>query len=265
MNIVQISDLHCTAGGLDVVPGVDSVAFARRAVDRIRALPDRPDAVIVTGDIADRVEPAEYAAAAAVLADLAMPVHLVPGNHDDRAMIRAAFPSHAYLPGEGRLNYAADLGALRFIGLDSLVDGQIHGTLGAEGLGFLERTLAAAPDRPTIVFLHHPPFETGMPIMDRWRLTDAITLEAIVARHPAVLRVLAGHVHRHVTTNFGGTIAMTAPALCHAIALGPGDEAGNPEYTLETPGFLLHRYDGRRLVTHLVQTGEGATPRRFRA
>lgn len=265
MLIAQISDLHCTAEGREVVPGVNSVAYARRAVDRILALPDRPDAVIVTGDLADRVEPAEYAAAAAVLAALPMPVHLVPGNHDDRAMIRAAFPSHAYLPAEGRLNYAVDLGALRLIGLDSLVDGQIHGTIGGEGLGFLDRMLKAAPDRPTIVFLHHPPFETGMPIMDRWRLTDAITLEAIVARHPAVLRVLAGHVHRHVTASFGGTIAMTAPALCHAIALGPGDEVGNPEYTLEAPGFLLHRYDGRRLVTHLTQTGEAATPRRFGA
>nr|WP_246329557.1 phosphodiesterase [Chthonobacter rhizosphaerae] len=261
--IAQISDLHCTVPGREVVPGVDTAEHVRRAVERIAALPDAPDAVIVTGDLVDTIVPEEYAVAAGLLGGIKAPVFLVPGNHDDRDMIRAAFPGHGYLPATGRLNHAVDLGALRLVGLDTLVDGAIHGTVGADGLAFLDAALAAAPDRPTLVFLHHPPFETGLPIMDGWRLTDADALEAVIARHPSVLRVVAGHVHRHVTASFGGTIAMTAPALCHAIALGPGDGLGNPEYTLETPGLLLHRFDGRRLVTHLVQTGGAWQARRF--
>lgn len=262
MLIVQISDLHMTLEGREIVPGVDTFAYAAAAVERIKALPQAPDAVIVTGDIADEILPAEYAAAARLLGRLDGPVYVVPGNHDDRDMIRAAFPGHGYLP-EGRLNFVVESGPVRLIGLDSLVDGAIHGELGAQTLTWLDDALKAAPDQPTLVFLHHPPFVTGLPVMDGWGLKDAVALEAVISRHPQVQRVVSGHVHRHATAAFGGTLAMTAPSLCHAIALGPGDDNGNPLYALEPPGLLLHRWDGGRMVTHLLHTTGDWHPRRF--
>nr|WP_244636069.1 phosphodiesterase [Chthonobacter albigriseus] len=261
--IVQISDLHVTTPGRNVVPGVDTAALAAAAVQRIRALDEAPDAVIVTGDLVDEVLPAEYAEAARILAMIDAPVYLVPGNHDDRAMIRSALAGHGYLPPEGRFHYTVEGYPVRLLALDTLVDGQVHGTLGRDGLDWLDARLSEQPDRPTLVFMHHPPFVTHLPVMDGWRLTDGPAMEAVVARHRHVLRVVAGHVHRFVVAPFGGTIAMTAPPLCHAIALGPGDERGFPFYTLESPGMLLHRWDGERLTTQLAQTTGDWEPRRF--
>src|SRR5207245_3949899 len=104
----------------------------------------------------------EYALLRSLLEPLSMPVFVIPGNHDAREPMRDAFIADGYLPHEGFLHYAIEEHALRIIGLDTLVPGEAGGALCEDRLRWIDRALAAAPGRPTLVLMHHPPFATGI-------------------------------------------------------------------------------------------------------
>ena len=123
----------------------------------------RPDVLLLTGDLVDHGAPDEYKLLRDLLDQVDIPTYLIPGNHDDRASLVAAFRDHEYLPLDGGpLAYTIDDFAVRLIGLDTLRDGYHDGELDAARLGWLDEQLAAASDAPTLVFMHHPPFATGI-------------------------------------------------------------------------------------------------------
>jgi 3',5'-cyclic-AMP phosphodiesterase len=134
------------------------------AVESVRRLPDAPDAVLISGDLADNAADAEYGIVRELLAQLSAPVYVLPGNHDDRDTLRRQFE----LPGaDGTpVQYAVDLGPLRLVLLDSTRPGEDRGELDAERLGWLDAELAAAPDRVTLIAPHHPPVSTGIAVRD---------------------------------------------------------------------------------------------------
>src|SRR5438477_2286429 len=107
-----------------------------------RDQPARPDVAVVTGDLVDHGEPPEYEHLRALLAPLAMPVFVIPGNHDAREPLRAAFAADGYLPTDGFLQYAIEDYSVRLIGLDTLIPGQGGGLLCAEQLAWLDHALA---------------------------------------------------------------------------------------------------------------------------
>jgi hypothetical protein len=95
--------------------------------------------------------------------------YLAVGNHDDRDLLRAAFPEHRHLAGEGGfVQYVVDEFTVRLVVLDTLIPGAPGGRLCEQRLQWLDRMLAAS-DRPTIVAQHHPPLADRDDIMDRWR------------------------------------------------------------------------------------------------
>src|SRR6185295_9432260 len=148
---------------------IDTAGFLERAVTHVMALDPRPDIVLATGDLVDGGKPEEYAFLRELLAPLAMPVYLIPGNHDARDAMRAAFPDHTYLPPSGFLQYAIEDRPVRLLALDTLVDGKPYGELCTERLGWLESRLGEQ-DRPTVIFMHHPPFDCGIAAFDRAKL-----------------------------------------------------------------------------------------------
>ena len=241
--LAQISDLHVTAGEL-VYGRVDTAEYLARAVARLREL--RPTAVIVTGDLVEGGSLREYDRLRGLLAPIDVPVHLLLGNHDDRAAFRNVFGGGEFI------QYTFDVGPLRVIALDTNDPGQAGGRLCPTRLDWLASQLAAAGDRPTILALHHPPFVTGLPAMDDCGLAveDAEALGAIVARHPNIERVICGHVHPPMTSRFAHTVAMTAPSVAHQFRLVLDDRP--LAMTLEPPGLLLHQWTGRGLVSHLA-------------
>jgi 3',5'-cyclic AMP phosphodiesterase CpdA len=165
-----------------------------------------------------------------------MPVYLMPGNHDERAL-RAAFPSHTYLGQEGFVQYSVPVGALQLIALDTVVPGASHGALCPQRLAWLATELERQRERPVILALHHPPFQTLIGHMDEIGLREgAAELEALVARHPQVQRLVCGHLHRSIQARFGGSLAMTAPSPAHQVCLDLAPDATSA-WTLEPPGF----------------------------
>jgi 3',5'-cyclic AMP phosphodiesterase CpdA len=255
--LVQLSDTHIRLPGQLAYRRVDTSAFLERAVAAVGRLPQPADAVVVTGDLTDFGRADEYAQLRRLLAPLRCPVYLMPGNHDDGAALRAAFPEHAYLrqSDTDRVCWVADLGGLRLVALDSTVPRASHGEIHAAQLDWLERTLAAAPAAPTIVAIHHPPFATRIGHMDDIGLqVGARELAGVVARHPQVERVIAGHLHRPIQCRWAGTIAMTSPSTAHQVALDLAPDAV-AAFRMEPPGFLVHAWaPPAPLVTHLACT-----------
>lgn len=259
MIVVQLSDPHIVEPGKSPrtpreFGPVDTAAFLARAVAAVNRLDPVPDVAVVTGDLVDAGGPAEYEHLRQLLAPLRMPVFVIPGNHDAREPMRTTFRADGYLPSEGFLQYVVENYPLRIVALDTLVAGKHHGELCAERLDWLDRTLAAAPDRPTLVMMHHPPFMTGIDYMDNYSLENPPALAAVIARHPQVERILCGHLHRSINRRFAGTVAGTAPSTAHQVALNllPDAPIG---FVFEPPGYQLHLWRDGALVTHTAVIG----------
>ncbi|NUP12652.1 MAG: phosphodiesterase [Polyangiaceae bacterium] len=266
MLIAQISDIHIREDGQRCCGWVDTAPFLAKAVDKLNALRPSPSAVVVTGDLVDSGSPAEYARLHALLAPLAMPYYLVVGNHDRREPLRAAFPDHAHLRSGPFVQYTIDELPVRLVVLDTNIPGQHAGELCGERLDWLERRLAEQPNRPTAIFMHHPPFKTGNIPLDRLDLSGKERLAAIVSKFRNIHGVFCGHLHRAIQARFAGTIAMTCPSTAHQVHLSLG-ESSIMAFDMEPPACQLHWWDGHSLVTHTafierfdgpfsVQTGE---------
>ncbi|HEY0837242.1 MAG TPA: phosphodiesterase [Azospirillum sp.] len=262
MLIAQITDLHVTARGTRAFDKVDTNAHLAAAVAHLNALDPRPDLVLLTGDLVNGPKPGEYEMLADLLAPLEPPVRAIPGNHDDRASLRALFPT---LPREGEfLHHTVEEGAVRVILLDTHVPGAVHGELCAERLGWLAARLAEAPERPTLIAMHHPPFASGMDGLDRIGCRGAEGMADLVAARGNVLGVVCGHVHRPITTRWAGTVAFSAPSTAHQFALTLNPEAPF-RWTTEPPAVALHQWlPGGTLATHLSYIGAGYEPQPYR-
>lgn len=251
MILCQISDLHIKAKRELAYGVVDTAAMLERCVSSIVALPKRPDAVIATGDLVDGGQIDEYHLLRDLLAPLPMPVYLMPGNHDDRQALRQAFPDHDYLfRWEPFIQYVVESFPVRLIALDTLNHGEAAGVLCPVRLRWLERELSRS-HRSTIVALHHPPFATGIGLMDQIALTNPSELAAIIARFRNVQRVISGHVHRPSQALFAGALASTCPSTAHQIPLRLASDSPS-RFVLEPPAFQLHIGTESGLVTHTV-------------
>jgi 3',5'-cyclic-AMP phosphodiesterase len=266
--IVQLSDTHIREPGRLAYGVVDTAAFLQQAVSSVLALRQQPDAVVVTGDLVDFGRAAEYARLRQLLAPLTMPLYLMPGNHDDRATLRAAFPDHAYLKADDPaafIQYAVAVGELRLVTLDTVVPRAEHGELCEHRLDWLDETLEAQAGAPVMVAMHHPPFTTLIGHMDRNGLRQGgDELEAVIRRYPNVERVICGHLHRAIDVRFGGTIASTAPGPAHQVSLDLAPDAEST-FTMEPPGFRVHVWTAQTgLLTHLAPVGRFDGPYPFR-
>ena len=265
--LLQLSDTHIREPGRLAYGRIDTAPYLAQAVASIGRLPQAPDAVVITGDLTDFGRAAEYEHLRALLAPLPMPVYLLPGNHDSRAQLRASFPDHPYLGpgGDGDfIQYSVPVGGLQLIAIDTVVPGASEGRLCPTRLQWLEAELDRHVARPVVIALHHPPFRTLIGHMDAIGLLEgADALEAIVARHPSVERVICGHLHRAIQVRFGGSIAATVPSPAHQVRLDLAPDAASA-WMLEPPGFALHALPaGGRLVSHTAASGQYPGPYPF--
>ncbi len=250
MIIAQISDLHVAEEGSAMRRFVDANAKLAAAVSYLNGLQQRPDLVVATGDLTDHGRPEQYGLLREILEDLQIPLRLVIGNHDERGpLLDAMRATHPYLPAEGPLHYVDDDWPVRIVALDTTKDDHHDGEIDASDLAWLDRTLGDAPDTPTVVVMHHPPFRTGIWWMDCIGLTGAEAVEQVVRRHPQVRNVLCGHLHRPITTVWGSTVVSTAPSTTHQTACDLHPDHG-PTIAAEPPMLQLHWFTDDRFVSH---------------
>jgi Icc protein len=236
MLLAQLSDPHVD----DDDP--DAVAALERAVRAVRDLRPAPDAVLVTGDLAEHGSPTEYARARELLG----PVHVLAGNHDDPDGLTHAFG-------------AADdvrVAGYRLVLCETRVAGRDDGRLDTERLA---ARLAQDGYTPTIVAMHHPPVLVGIDALDAIGLpsSDRDGLTALLRASPQVRRVIAGHVHRSASAVLGGCGVVTCASTYRQARLDLEGDA--LELTLDEPaGFTVHVQAGEELVSHAISLCESA-------
>jgi 3',5'-cyclic-AMP phosphodiesterase len=262
--IAQLSDPH-----VDVGPGdTGSSEALATAVGALLRLDPAPDAVLVSGDLTNRSDARSYERVRELLAPLRMPVHVMPGNHDDREALRTWFTDDpvAGAPAAA-FRYALRCRDVRLVVCDTTVPGRDDGRLDAASLAWLERELAAEPAVPTIVAMHHPPLLTGIAAMDAIGLPEAdrAGLGSLLARCPQVRRVVGGHVHRACFGLLGGCAVFACPSTHLQVRWDPS----GPELALEPapPSYALHTVLAGEVVTLVqpVASGAGAPGRPARA
>jgi 3',5'-cyclic-AMP phosphodiesterase len=259
MLIAQITDIHL---GFD--PGNPDELNRRRldeALRTLKALVPPPDLLLATGDLADTGDDSlSYARLKLAFADLPFPVFYALGNHDGRDAFRTAFPDSP-MP-DGFLQYAIEDHDLRILVLDTLDEGRHGGNFCETRAAWLRARLAEAPDRPTLIVLHHPPIESGLSWMTENPDAEWVKrLEAIVAAQRNIVAVIAGHLHRPVVTQWAGTTLAVCPSTAPQVALDfesidPERPDGRAMIVADPPWFAIHHWDGRRLVSHFDTAGE---------
>jgi 3',5'-cyclic-AMP phosphodiesterase len=264
--IAQISDLHIKRPGELAYGRVDTAAALTRCVDALNRFTPQPDLVVITGDLVDTPSVSAYGHLKRLLAPLRIPLAVVPGNHDGRGMLRDVWPDSLHVQSGGALNSTCSVGDLDIVLIDSSMPGAPQGMLDEQTLTWLNTTLGASATRPALLFLHHPPFTTGIGHMDAQNLRNAAELAAILRKHQRVRLIAAGHVHRATLTTFAGIAATICPAPNHAVALDLDGHLPS-SFTVEPPAFHLHAwFPGENfgsVVTHWVPIGDFDGPHPF--
>jgi 3',5'-cyclic AMP phosphodiesterase CpdA len=248
--LAQISDAH-----LRVDDGGESQRALEGAIRAVAALAPVPQALLVSGDLVDTGSPEEYELAHEMLASLALPVHVVAGNHDDRDALATHFA--APCADGGLVQYERRIGPLRLVVCDSVLPGRNEGSFGPERRGWLEEALAADPGTPTIVAMHHPPLTIGIRVIDELGLppADQEALGDVIGRNPHVMRILAGHVHRTIVGALGRCGVFVCPSSNFQLRLSTAF-SDRIALTREPAGIGLHVVHGDEIVSHVQPVGD---------
>ena len=243
--LAQLSDPHIGGEWFDD----QSVARLAAAVESVRAVRPQPDAVLVSGDLADHATDEEYEQLRELLAPLQAPLYVLPGNHDDRR----ALHRHFGVPGgDGEpVCYSVDLGPLRLVVLDTTRPGEDSGALEGDQLDWLDAELAAAPEQLTLIAMHHPPLVVGVPACDEIGLaaSDRRALGDVIERHGQVRRLACGHFHSTMTGELAGRSVLVVPSTYVQTRLD--FYAREMELTSEHAGFALHAVVDGELISHV--------------
>jgi Icc protein len=251
MLIAQITDLHV---GFDAA---DPNEYNRQRLDQVLEKildgPNKPDLMLVTGDLTERGDPESYRRCKELLSACPFPWHPIPGNHDDRTNFSRAFPD-VPTPA-GFVQYVLDLGPLRLILLDTLEEGRHGGAFCEVRAAWLKARLAEDTATPTVIVMHHPPMDVGIDWMrtdprEPWvhRFADAI------AGAGNIQSVLCGHLHVPITAPWRGVTVAVCPAVAPGVALDlrpmdPQVPDLRPMVVADMPGFGMHWWNGSELVS----------------
>lgn len=252
MLVAQITDIHL--GFEPDSPGEFNRQRLDRVVAELVAMNPQPDLLLATGDLIDRGDADSYRRLREALADLPFPVRYALGNHDERATFQAVFPEVAFA--DGFLQYVIDDLPVRVIVLDTLEEGRHGGAFCDVRAAWLNARLDEETTRKTLIVQHHPPIEVGI----AWMNTDPAEpwvemLAACLRGRTNVIGLVCGHIHRAVTTHWEDLVVATCPSTAPQVALDlrPIDPDTPDQRALivaDPPGYALHWWNGRELITH---------------
>jgi 3',5'-cyclic AMP phosphodiesterase CpdA len=253
MLIAQMTDIHIGFAP-DEKPEEFNRLRYRATLARILDAPNRPDMLVLSGDITDHGDRESYERTAELLAACPFPVWPMVGNHDTRAELLHAFPQ--VKAEDGFVHYVLEQDGLRIIFLDTLEEGRHGGAFCERRQAWLETRLDEAPATPTLIFMHHPPVVSGIEWMDPAADEPWVRRVAAALRgRQQVLAIHCGHLHRPLAGSFEDIPLCVTPSVAPLVAmdLRPIDRNDPDErdlITTEPPTYAMHRWDGASLVTH---------------
>jgi Icc protein len=247
--LLQISDPHLLADPAALLKGVPTAVTLAAVLKMARERHPDCARVIWTGDLSHDLSIEACRLLREMLGDWLPRSLLIPGNHDDRAALRQVFPEVGGVA-DSPVGFVAEVGAWRLIGLDSQLPGEIPGGLSDAELSRLETCLASDRDRPTLLFLHHPPVPVGSRWLDEIRLLNPEPLERLIRSSPGVRGVFCGHVHLAFDGIFAGVPMYTAPST--AFQFQPGAQVAT--FDRSPPGLRVIGLEDERLRSEIVRT-----------
>ncbi|NKB76971.1 MAG: hypothetical protein GKR96_07940 [Gammaproteobacteria bacterium] len=271
MLIVQISDTHI-AGWDKKAYGIAPVAEnLSTCVEHINQLIPKPDIVIVTGDITNSGLTEEFQQAASLLNKLAVPYYVIPGNHDDRSNLLSVFsgtacPVNDLNQGQSGknqsnnsqefINYVVDDFDVRLIAMDSTIINEPGGEICGKRAAWLDECLGENREKPTLLFMHHPPVKLGVIESNIDGFIGSERLGTIIEKYSNIERILCGHVHLPTFVRWCGTIVSTAPSMGMRLSLDLTMEQPS-KFHLESPTYQIHHWTAdNNLISHTVTINE---------
>jgi Icc protein len=188
LRIAQITDIHLTEYDGDTLQGLDTGESLRQVLAAIDALSPRPSLIIASGDLVQTANLKSYARLKSIFCDIDLPVYILPGNHDDAAMMQQ------HLAG-GTVKYQSklELTTWSIIFVDSTIEQEHHGLVSAKEQSLLESNLASSVDQPTLIALHHPTINSCPSFA--CRLDNKNVFLSYLKMQPSIKAVIAGHTH----------------------------------------------------------------------
>jgi len=245
MKIIQVTAVHLGRRG-EVRFGANLHERLDCCIDHINARHGDAAICVVTGDLTESGETESYADLKSALSRLFVPYRLLPGNHDRRANLIAAFPENG-TDGNGFVQSVFDTPEGRLVFLDSLAEGRVTGELCDNRLAWLDARLTEADGRSVYLFLHHPPVELGLTILDPLGLEQPQRLLDVLSRHGNVRYSFFGHVHRDIAGTVAG-IPFSAQRGLHARFML--DLVGDEVVEQAPPAYSIILIEGQRVVIH---------------
>lgn len=256
MLVVQLSDIHilrAPAQGIAMLAG--NAARLERTIRFIKKHDPLPDVAVISGDLSHEGDAQDYRYCRSLLSALPCPYLVVPGNHDDRNFVRQAFPLEGLQADGAFYQFEDDRFPLRILGLDTLEPGKVGGELCAARLDWIGEALARS-QKPTLVVMHHPPYQFGLRYNADMACTHGIDrLEAMIRKHGNVVGVVCGHLHVGTATTWAGVPSSTVPAVAPGFSLEIGQShlAG---WHNSSPAVGLHIFRENRLTTHVIHIND---------
>ena len=245
MKIIHITDLHLPEPGSGLW-GLDPFERLESALRDIEQWHSNADLCVLSGDLADRGSHDAYAWLAARLQQFPIETVLMIGNHDDRDTMRQALPGLPQDP-NGFVQGYRDTTAGRILFLDTFGGETSAGEYCGTRRQWLQERLEEAAG-PVWIFMHHPPFDIGIPYMDRIKLQNAAAFRDLLTGHD-IRHLFFGHVHRACFVNWNGIACNALPGLNHQVPL-VRDTTGTA-YSVEPPMYGVILIDADKTVVHL--------------
>ncbi len=258
MLIAQITDAHIVEKNKHWLsePATATAERLSRVIDYINALNPLPDVVFFTGDATDEGTQEAYYYFFELMAPLKVPLYVLPGNHDRREQMRKTFAHTGYVSASGFIHYAINHYPVRLIALDTHVEGEGYGHLCEERFHWLQKTLDEESDKPTLIFMHHPPVMVGSKVFDRIACSIPSSFEDFIREKNNVIGILAGHYHHLCVASFGGKVCFIAPSVAPVHHFAHPQDEQMTAIELEDPAVTLHRWQNGRLVSHVMRIKE---------
>jgi 3',5'-cyclic AMP phosphodiesterase CpdA len=256
--LLHLSDTHLIAAAEDLYGDVDSAARLAQIVEEIETSGVQPEAIIVTGDVADKGEPGAYARVRRILEPAAerigAQVIWAMGNHDERGAFRQEL--FGLQPTDRPVDFVYDVNGLRVITLDTSVPGKHYGELTSEQLDWLAEELSATAPHGTILALHHPPVPSVQDLAVLVELRDQQALAEVVEGSD-IIGIIGGHLHYSTTAMFAGIPVSVASATCYTQDLNTSD--GGTRGRDGAQSFNLVHVYGKNVVHSVVPIGHHST------
>jgi Icc protein len=250
--IVQLTDLHLFADPDERLFGIPTRELLRDVVAHVERHAGRVDHLVVTGDHTHDELPETYEAVRAILRPWLDRLWQVPGNHDDRTVLRTVFPDRIQGDGDEPVTFSFPAGEWLCLGLDTQVPGQVAGLIDDAQIAWVRRRLEEHGPKPVVLFMHHPPALLGSAWLDPIGLERREVLQELFVEDRGIRLVCSGHVHHESAHEVGGARVVTTPSTGLQF-----DPAGTTTtFANDPPGYRVIELDGDRFTTRVVRLPE---------